>query len=125
MAGKFGSMVEGDRPSQRRGHWLEQLDEGVGDGIGLEAVLGHGDGEPRVAFMCEEDRLSGGGEEHGIGLPMACLLAGGNAVGAVVDRGTIGVARPAALGTPSPLVFGARWVEEPAPGLGVCAVGVR
>src|SRR3546814_2927346 len=90
MAGKFGAIVEGDRPSQRRGHWLEQLDDGVGDGIGLEAVLGHGDGEPRVAFMCEEDRLSGGGEEHGIGLPMACLLAGGNAVGAVVDRGTIG-----------------------------------
>src|SRR3546814_8827862 len=81
MAGKFGAIVEGDRPSQRRGHWLEQLDDGVGDGIGLEAVLGHGDGEPRVAFMCEEDRLSGGGEEHGIGLPMACLLAGGNAVG--------------------------------------------
>src|SRR3546814_10364106 len=96
----------------------------VGDGVGLEVVLGHGDGEPRVAFMCEEDRLSGGGEEHGIGLPMACLLAGGNAVGAVVDRGTIGVARPAALGTPSPLVFGAREVEAPAPVVGAFELGI-
>src|SRR3546814_2504865 len=84
MAGKFGAIVEGDRASQRRGHLLEQLADGVGDGIGLEAVLGHGDGEQRGAFMCEEDRRSGGGDEHGIGLPMACLLSGGTAVGAVV-----------------------------------------
>src|SRR3546814_11181142 len=74
--------------------------------------------------MCEEDRLSGGGEEHGIGLPMACLLAGGNAVGAVVDRGTTGVARTAALGTPSPLVFGAREVAAPAPVVGAFELGL-
>src|SRR3546814_21185052 len=55
---------------------------------------------------------------------MACLLAGGNAVGAVVDRGTIGVARPAALGTPSPLVFGAREVEAPAPVVGAFELGI-
>src|SRR3546814_8386626 len=55
---------------------------------------------------------------------MACLLAGGNAGGAVVDRGTIGVARLAALGTPSPLVFGAREVEAPAPVVGAFELGI-
>src|SRR3546814_8832065 len=55
---------------------------------------------------------------------MACLLAGGNAVGAVVDRGTIGGARPAALVSPSPLVFGAREVEAPAPVVGAFELGI-
>src|SRR3546814_7943806 len=73
-------------------------DERVGDGIGLEAALAQGDGDPRVAFVCDEDRLPRGREEHSIGLPMACLLAGGDIGGAVVDRGTIGVAWPTVLG---------------------------
>src|SRR3546814_9075860 len=76
------------------------------------------DGDPRVAFVCDEDRLPRGREEHGIGLPMACLLAGGDIGGAVVDRGTIGVGWPTALGAPSALILGAGAVAAPAPVLG-------
>src|SRR3546814_4905226 len=54
----------------------------------------------------------------GSGLPMACLLAGGDIGGAVVDRGTIGVAWPTALGAPSALILGAGEVEAPAPVVG-------
>src|SRR3546814_17374021 len=49
---------------------------------------------------------------------MACLLAGGDIGGAVVDRGTIGVAWPTALGAPSALILGAGEVEAPAPVVG-------
>src|SRR3546814_5805258 len=54
----------------------------------------------------------------GSGLPMACLLACGDSGGAVVDRGTIGVAWPTALGAPSALILGAGEVEAPAPVVG-------
>ena len=68
--------------------------------------------------MGDEDRLPRCGEDHGVGLPMAWLFAVGDAIGAVVDRGAFGVARPAPLGAPSALVFGAREIEAPSPVVG-------
>src|SRR3546814_11324590 len=55
MAGKFGAIVVGDRPSQRRGQWLEQLDEGGGGGIRLGGVLGHGAGESWAEGRVEKE----------------------------------------------------------------------
>src|SRR3546814_16266880 len=81
------------------------------------------DGDPRVAFVCDEDRLPRGREEHGIGLPMACLLAGGDIGGAGVDRGTIGVAWPTAPGAPSALLLVEGAGTAPPPGVG--AEGLR
>lgn len=82
---ELGTVVEGDRSAQFGGHGGEHPDKGSGDGIGFQAVLLHGDGEPGVSFVCDENGLSGGREEHGIGFPMAWLLSGGDAVGAIVD----------------------------------------
>jgi hypothetical protein len=59
MAGKLGApfdcppaagaqdrIVEGDRAPQPGRHGIEHVDERVGDGIGLEAALRQGDGDP-------------------------------------------------------------------------------
>src|SRR3546814_18262795 len=54
----------------------------------------------------------------------ACLLAGGDIGGAVVDRGTISIPRPAALGAPSALILGAGEVEAPAPGVGTAPLAI-
>src|SRR3546814_19760399 len=45
----------------------------------------------------------------------ACLLAGGDIGGAVVDRGTISIPRPAPLGAPPALLLCAGGVEAPTP----------
>src|SRR3546814_1061144 len=54
----------------------------------------------------------------------ACLLAGGDIGGAVVDRGTISIPRPAALGAPSALILGAGEVEAPAPVVGTAQLAI-
>jgi len=118
MAVELGAIVEGDRAFEGVRHGVQHPDERVGDGIGLEAALPHGDGDPRVALMRDEDRLSRRGEDHGIGFPMAWLFARCDAVGAIVDRWALGIARPASLGAPSALVFCAREIEAPAPIIG-------
>src|SRR3546814_3779120 len=54
----------------------------------------------------------------------ACLLAGGDIGGAVVDRGTISIPRPAALGAPSALILCAGEVEAPAPVVGTAQLAI-
>src|SRR3546814_10934677 len=54
----------------------------------------------------------------------ACLLAGGDIGGEVVDRGTISIPRPAALGAPSALILGAGEVEAPAPVVGTAQLAI-
>jgi len=67
----------------------------------------HGDGEPRASFVNGETCLAGTREQHGVGFPMAGLLACGDVGGAIMDRDAAGLARPSALGAPAALVFGA------------------
>src|SRR3546814_19013713 len=65
MAGKFGAFVEGCRTSPRRGHWLEQMDDGVGDGSGREAGFGPGAGGAGAGVSGGGGRLLGGGKGAG------------------------------------------------------------
>jgi hypothetical protein len=74
--------------------------------------------------MRQQDRLAGGREEHDVGFPMTGLSATLDAVGSRVDRGTVGIAGPAALGPPAALVFGAREVEAPAAVVGALELGI-
>src|SRR3546814_18163988 len=74
-----------------------------------------GDGQPGVTLMCDKDRLSCDREEHGIGLPMACLRTGGDDRGPVMDRSFACLLGQSALGAPSALILGAWEIDAPAP----------
>src|SRR3546814_13310259 len=65
--------------------------------------------------MCDKDSLSCDREEHGIGLPMACLRTGGDDRGPVMDRSFARLPGPSALGAPSALILRAWELQAPAP----------
>src|SRR3546814_7060588 len=54
----------------------------------------------------------------------ACLLAGGDIGGAVVDRGPISIPRPSALVAPSALLLGPGGVEAPPPVVGTSQLSI-
>ncbi|MEH3103817.1 MAG: hypothetical protein PGN12_07910 [Sphingomonas phyllosphaerae] len=123
VAGEFRAVIEGNGSSCARRDRAQHPHERGGDGIGLEAVLTHRDGEPRRAFVCDDHRMSGLGEEHGVCLPMPGFLAGGDMRRPIVDRGA-GSARPSAFGAPAPLVLGARQIMPPPPVVGALELGM-
>ena len=52
---ELATVVEGYRLPQVRREGFEEAGKAVGDVIGPEACLRHGDGEPRAAFVRDED----------------------------------------------------------------------